>query len=428
MKINIENVGIIKKCDVEFIPGINLIVGSSGSGKSTLMKCIYNMVANEFTDADIMFGTNTMSATITNGDHTITYERSVKPKGDKCKYVVDGNTYVKLGRASLQAVTDVLKFGDICINGDDVNFNFNLQFSSPFLIFGSQSTLYNVLTYRSNFDISSMNDYYISDVKSNNSEIVSSNKLKEKLESNLCELENQAAKIQPVEQLYSEFVAYKHNVSDKEQITLLKKLMHDASTVSSDLIKLDSLIGLVSSVNDETDKLVQLIKYADKVKSVSSVESYLNNVAGLSSKYASLISESDKLLNLQTLSSSMTSYEQIVSNLSLVSDCIRVSERNLSDKDFIDDLMKQYDLIKTYNKYVYIVSSMSYNGDVMVNQITDLITVQYKIKELLKTSERLTSLLIEYSDVEEKMSLFEICPLCNRPLNNHGDHKDGKEN
>ena len=38
MRIKLKNVGVISDCDIEFVPGINLIVGSSGSGKSTLMK------------------------------------------------------------------------------------------------------------------------------------------------------------------------------------------------------------------------------------------------------------------------------------------------------------------------------------------------------------------------------------------------------
>ena len=77
MKVKLSNVGIIDKCEVEFVPGVNLIIGSSGSGKSTLMRCIYNMAANEFADSDISFGQNTMSIEIENGDNVVQYSRSV---------------------------------------------------------------------------------------------------------------------------------------------------------------------------------------------------------------------------------------------------------------------------------------------------------------------------------------------------------------
>ena len=53
MRIKLKNVGVISDCDIEFVPGINLIVGSSGSGKSTLMRCIRNVAMNEFSDSDI---------------------------------------------------------------------------------------------------------------------------------------------------------------------------------------------------------------------------------------------------------------------------------------------------------------------------------------------------------------------------------------
>ena len=40
MKVQLSNVGIIKDCNLEFTPGINLIIGSSGSGKSTLINLL----------------------------------------------------------------------------------------------------------------------------------------------------------------------------------------------------------------------------------------------------------------------------------------------------------------------------------------------------------------------------------------------------
>lgn len=419
MKIDLENVGIIKKCSVEFIPGINLIVGSSGSGKSTLMKCIHNMVANEFTDADIMFGCNTMSATINNNEHTVTYERSVRPKGDKCKYVVDGNTYVKLGRTSLPAVTDVLKFGDICINGDDVNFNFNLQFSSPFLIFGSQSTLYNVLTYRSNFDISSMNDYYMSDVKSNNSEITSSNKLKEKLESNLSDLESQADKLKPVEQLYSDFVAYKHSLSDKNEIELLNKMLNELTLATNRISDISEVASLISSTECSIGKVIQLHDYTEKTKQLDSLNSYIANADKLSSLYECSIKDIETLLNTNSLQSLMNEYESSVSNSRLISQSIESADKRFKDKQFADDLIKQRDLILARDKCIDIICNVSYNGDVIINHLSDLIVMEDKLANVSSINQMISDIISEDSVVESEMSSFEICPLCSKPLNSH---------
>lgn len=419
MKIDLENVGIIKKCSVEFIPGINLIVGSSGSGKSTLMKCIHNMVANEFTDADIMFGCNTMSATINNDEHTVTYERSVKPKGDKCKYVVDGNTYVKLGRTSLPAVTDVLKFGDICINGDDVNFNFNLQFSSPFLIFGSQSTLYNVLTYRSNFDISSMNDYYMSDVKSNNSEITSSNKLKEKLESNLSDLESQADKLKTVEQLYSDFVAYKHNLSDKNEIELLNKMLSELTLATSRVSDISEVASLISSTEHSIDKVIQFHDYTEKTKQLDSLNSYIVNADKLTCLYECSIKDIETLLSANSLQSLMNEYESSVSNSKLISQSIESADKRFKDKQLADDLIKQRDLILARDKCIDIICNVSYNGDVIINHLSDLIVMEDKLANVSSINQMISDIISEDSGIEDEMSSFEICPLCNKPLNSH---------
>ena len=179
MRVRLKNVGIIDDCDIKFVPGINLIIGSSGSGKSTLMRSIYNIASNEFSDSDISFGKNSMHIRVDYNGNSVEYSRSIKSKGDRFYYLVNGEKYAKVGRTVLPAVADVLKICDVDVNGENINFNFNLQFSSPFLILGNQSTLYNVLTYRSSFDISSINDYYTIDVKNNASEIASNVKLKD---------------------------------------------------------------------------------------------------------------------------------------------------------------------------------------------------------------------------------------------------------
>ena len=126
MRIKLKNVGVISDCDIEFVPGINLIVGSSGSGKSTLMRCIHNVAMNEFSDSDISFGKNSMRVEIENNNNRIEYARSIKAKGtERCYYKVNGETYTKLGRQVLPAVKDSLRISDINVNGEDVNFNFN---------------------------------------------------------------------------------------------------------------------------------------------------------------------------------------------------------------------------------------------------------------------------------------------------------------
>ena len=211
MRVKLNNVGVIDECDVEFTPGITLIIGSSGSGKSTLMRSIYNMASNGFSDCDIAFNKNTMKVFIECDGNKVEYIRNLKSKGDRFYYIVNGETYSKVGRTSLQQVSDALKISNIDINGEEINFNFNLQFSTPFLILGSQSTLYNVLTYRSTFDIASINDYYKLDIKNNESEILTVTKVKERLESTLNELEDKAEHFSPIENIYSKYMQCKHD-------------------------------------------------------------------------------------------------------------------------------------------------------------------------------------------------------------------------
>ena len=47
MRIQVNNVGIIKDADIE-INGITVLAGKNGTGKSTIGKCLYSMF-NSFT-------------------------------------------------------------------------------------------------------------------------------------------------------------------------------------------------------------------------------------------------------------------------------------------------------------------------------------------------------------------------------------------
>ena len=41
MKLKLRNVGRIEEADIEFSPGLNVVVGPNGRGKSTLVGSIY---------------------------------------------------------------------------------------------------------------------------------------------------------------------------------------------------------------------------------------------------------------------------------------------------------------------------------------------------------------------------------------------------
>lgn len=420
MKIKLSNVGVISDCDIEFVPGINLIVGSSGSGKSTLMRCIHNVAMNEFSDSDISFGKNSMRIEIENNNNRIEYARSIKTKGtERCYYKVNGETYTKLGRQALPAVKESLRISDINVNGEDVNFNFNLQFSSPFLILGSQSTLYNVLTYRSSFDIASINDMYTADIKSNAVEISTTASVKEKLEYNLKSLNDKSEKLQPIEQLYSDYVSYKHNV---EKLELLKEL-HDKLKLSDSLneavnknaellIKINSLLETLSFV-------LELSKYLNIKKTADDITAALNKYYEILEKYSVVESVYQELIDVTVLKNAAIKNNSVVNTLALINNCIYSSANLLCKEQLLYDLIKQKLLFTKSKQCISIVDALNCDNDIlieiisMLHKLTDLISSVSKINESIKAVDEQTVLL------DDELSAFKTCPLCGVHLHDH---------
>ena len=165
MELELRNVGIIKSAHLEFIQGLNLIVGSSSSGKSTLLRAIRCMMDNSFSDSNISYGQKKLAIRMKYNDHSATYIRDLDNTARKSAYQVDGKVYTKVGRTSLEDLSKIFKLAPMEIDGEKINFNFSSQFSGPFLLLGSPSLLYSILTYRSSFDVTKINDLYFSDLK-----------------------------------------------------------------------------------------------------------------------------------------------------------------------------------------------------------------------------------------------------------------------
>lgn len=412
MKVKLSNVGIINKCEVEFVPGVNLIIGSSGSGKSTLMRCIYNMAANEFADSDISFGQNTMSIEIENGDNVVQYNRSIKAKGEKCFYNVNGEQYVKLGRQPLPAVTNVLKIGSRDVNGDDINFNFNLQFSSPFLILGNQSTLYNVLTYRSTFDISSINDFYTADIRNNASETAASEKLKEQLESNLNSLTKQADQMKAIENVYSNYMACKHKSSMIEDFKLLCDNLKQLDYVINELSSLTKSIRSVEYACEITNYLTDLTKYKSLCESYNAINLRLSYYETAITHLENALSIIQNINQLDKLSKSKQELAKIDSMIAKNVECDSVCSEYINKELLIKDLVRQRNLLLAYNKCDKIINVLSIQDEDVLSFIEDAFVVKSKFDTLSNVEKSIKEIESSQNSIHKEMSKFDVCPLC----------------
>ena len=419
MRIRLTNVGVIDKCDVEFVPGINLIIGSSGSGKSTLMRSIHSMASNEFNDSDISFGKSRMNVAIDcNGEH-VEYNRRIKSeKGERFYYTVNGETYTKVGRTALPQVADILKIGDLEVNGENINFNFNLQFSTPFLILGSQSTLYNVLTYRSSFDISSINDYYKADINNNSNEISTTVKLKERLDENLESLEVQAEQLSPVEKIYSDYMVCKHKSEQIDELNLLLEKIKLVHEYASKLEALNSSIEHSNSALVIISKLKEISKYNDICKARHSAKMSIENYNKLISNYEVSMNHIQSLIDINKLLSLFKSCKVATDNAKIINKCIKSSEFILSNEQLLNDAVRQHGLMSKFNRCSLVIKTFSSFNDSIITILDDLTIAKGKLESLVLINADICGIEKKEKSIHKQLSKFSVCPLCGGALHN----------
>lgn len=416
MKVQLSNVGIIKDCDLEFTPGINLIIGNSGSGKSTLMRCIYNTAMNGFSDSDVAFGKSSMTVTIENNGNIIQYHRNPKAKGEKSYYIVNGETYSKIGRQPVQAVTDAFNIGDVEINGEKVNFNCNLQFATPFLILGSQSTLYNVLTYRSTFDIASINDYYNTDLRTNHNEINANNKLKAQLQSNLESLQIQEKQLKPIEDIYSNYITYKHNLEKLNDIKSLQSRLECINDLSDKIINIESLLSSINNAMKYTKSLYDIRTYNDTVNNHDKFIVMIDKSNLLIESYNKALNDIQRLASLNKYKSLLDQSNDIMNNIQILNNILDSSQQYVNKESFITDITRLKLLLKNNDKCNKIINEFDKCNHINMSIIDDLCIIDDKLKQMSKVNHHINDLDDRCQAVNNELCRFDVCPLCGNHL------------
>lgn len=376
MEIDLKNVGIIKEAHLVFNPGLNLIIGPSSSGKSTLLRAIRSMMDNSFTDANIAFDQKKMAIRIKDGDNTATYIRDLDNSSRKSAYQVNGQVYTKIGRNSLDVISSLFKIAPVEIDGEKINFNFSAQFSGPFLLLGSTSLLYSILTYRSTFDITKINDLYFTDYKKIKQDITIAQKTKEALEVEGVKLNKKYDMLSPISIVFND----------------LQKLKRDKDSF-------DSLVTLVDKYKDIKNKLsisVRQLEDINKILPMYDVILCLKDKYTLVCRYISSRNESRNLPR------------EDISTLSL-------SIQELKDLYFRKDILSHYvSMRKLYYEYTLLGSKFNTLPDVhLLSVVYTYVSVK---KELEDKEKELEIKHREYMTITDKLNLVGICPLCKQPL------------
>lgn len=128
LKVSLENFQSISKANLEFIQGINIIVGQSNSGKSAILRAIKGAITNpNGSQRYIKNGTKEFKVNLDYEGNQIEWSRSSKSP----TYKINGESYQKVGGSTLVDILD--KSGFVLYDGKELmNIESELELPFPF--------------------------------------------------------------------------------------------------------------------------------------------------------------------------------------------------------------------------------------------------------------------------------------------------------
>ena len=147
-KVSIKNYQIIKDASLDFIPGLNVIIGPSNNGKSSIIKAIKALIYTVPGTTPIRNGQSFYAVGINYNNHTVILQKGLK----ESVYIVDGEKYTKYGVNTPEIVSKSLNIKELVLSGNKEQLNFWDQMKYPFLIDRTSTELFKFIIDSSDSD------------------------------------------------------------------------------------------------------------------------------------------------------------------------------------------------------------------------------------------------------------------------------------
>lgn len=369
LSVQIKNFQIIENARLKFSNGLNIIVGPSNNGKSAIIRAIEALVYNKPGNSFIRNGTDyTAVAVLTEDGRKVIFKKSANAG----EYIIDGQSFNKIGRGQLDEVADALNMREINVNDDKVRINFLKQMEYPFLLDKNPTQLFNFLAMSN--DTSKLAEVFTkmrSDLKSANTEV-------------------------------TELIGRIDGLN--EIITRDTKLLEnykDIDTIVNHILGLDSK---VNNLNNTQQEVISIENKYTKLQELKSVIIRLRGIVAIAKT------------SLDGLDTRIKAFDDFKSKVSLLlnqrAELLLKKERFSSLKNDLKSLtetLSSLDLTLINKKKVDI------------SELKTSISSLESRRSVLSSKESAISLLkTSLNEVQQELSQFKVCPLCGQSLG--GDH------
>ena len=389
-KVTLKDYQIIKKANLEFIPGLNVIVGPSNNGKSSILKAIKSCIYTTPGASPIRAGQTSYTVGIGYNGHTV-----ILQKGNKeSVYLVDGEKYTKFGVTTPEAVSKTLNIYELVLNGNKEQLNFWDQMDYPFLIDKTPVELFRfIIDSGDNDQISQALKDMVSDRQGTSKEIDQVQGAINLIDTEIETYTKQLEEAKPIIDTCNKILELQSKVS---RYNLLKDIKAQKIVIDTN----KSILEGNSKRNLETLKIhkeyyEKLVKDISKLNELKDRFILLHNIIGDQSDIAEKIYNLNYIKDLKDIDSSrLTQLKEIKNTLNYISEQRKTLENKPQVTGNIprDQFEKLVELRKIW-------------------QIHD-----ERDRDLFNISQ---SIIINKSSAEmyhELQDLFDVCPVCGSKL------------
>lgn len=369
MKIKIENYQVIKYAELEFVKGLNVIVGNTNNGKSSIIRAIRGAINNQGGNFFINYDAESTTVNIEYKGQNIIWDKTKKSGGSS--YIINGTTLNKIGQKQIPEVAEIMNMREVSVGTERFQINFWQQLEKPFLVDKTPYQLFDFISKSKEQEVVvELQDKTDSEFKEINSNINITQAQINTKTSEITTLETEIKNLEKYNELNIEQLELKLNFKNR-----ISKLLDDLEKTNNELIKHENEITTISK------------QVTNLTSTIDILEEKIGTLIGLRSRFSSL----DKLLpNFNT-------------NKEL--------SKKISFK--VNPLEK---LVLTLGLNIPQVETASVALDKLITTTQNLHINKNKL------------LLIEdtYIKLKNQLATFEVCPLCSGPINKEtGEHLHG---
>lgn len=359
MKVKIKNYQAIKDAELNFVKGVNAIVGGTNNGKSSIIRAIRGAVNNQGGDSFINYDSDNTEVFLSIGANTLLWNKSKKQ--GKSFYQVNGTTYNKIGQKQLPEVAELMNMPEVEVNNDRFQINFWKQMDKPFLVDRTAYQLFDFISKSKEQEVvTTLKDLQEAEYKDNTKQLDIINAQINSKTNEIRDNDILIKKLAPIEDI---------NLNELKE---LYNLIIKHNTIKNDLLSIDKQIDEAKYKVDQNNIIISDVESKIKGldKSIKLIESIGSELEHINIQHNTLLRESDKLLLINNKISGIEHY------LHGLEDKIDSFEK--TSKAFLE-----------------------------INKLNSSISI---------TENKLTEYDKAISEIEKELSEFKVCPLCGNTL------------